>query len=192
MALYFVTGNRGKFREVSEMAKKYGLVLEQSEIPYIEIQAEDLKEVAKVGVQQAFAMLKRPCFVEDSGLYIHSLGGFPGPYSKYVYLTIGNEGILKLMSGFSHRGAEFRCSVGYCEKADEPVVFEGKVMGRISTELRGSGGFGFDPIFIPEEGDGRTFAEMSVEEKNALSHRGRAIEEFFRWYVIHRRERSGE
>ncbi|TDA32431.1 MAG: non-canonical purine NTP pyrophosphatase, partial [Hadesarchaea archaeon] len=104
------------------------------------------------------------------------------------FLTIGNRGVLKLLEGVGDRRAVFRSAVGYCGRDGRPLVFEGRVEGRISLEERGTGGFGFDPIFIPDEGDGRTFAEMSVEEKNALSHRGRAIEGFFRWYLLHREE----
>jgi len=188
VALVFVTGNEGKVREVRALAGRFGLEIEHRRIPYLEIQAEDLREIAKVGVQQVFAILKVPCFVEDSGLFIHSLRGFPGPYSKYVFLTIGNRGVLKLMEGVEDRRAVFRSAVGYCGRDGRPLVFEGRVEGRISLEERGTGGFGFDPIFIPDEGDGRTLAEMSVEEKNSLSHRGRAMEGFFRWYLLHREE----
>jgi len=188
VVLFFVTGNEGKFREVSALASKFGIEIRQSRIPYLEIQAEDLSDIAKVGVQQAFGILKAPCFVEDSGLFISSLRGFPGPYSKYVFLTIGNRGVLKLMQGVEDRRAVFRSCVGYCGRDGKPLTFEGRAEGRISTEERGTGGFGFDPIFIPDEGDGRTFAEMSVEEKNRLSHRGKAIEGFFRWYLLHKEE----
>jgi XTP/dITP diphosphohydrolase len=188
VVLFFATGNEGKFREVSALAAKLGVEIQHSRTPYLEIQADELSDIAKVGVQQVFGILKAPCFVEDSGLFIHSLRGFPGPYSKYVFLTIGNRGVLKLLEGVGDRRAVFRSAVGYCGRDGRPLVFEGRVEGRISLEERGTGGFGFDPIFIPDEGDGRTFAEMSVEEKNALSHRGRAIEGFFRWYLLHREE----
>jgi XTP/dITP diphosphohydrolase len=182
MALSFVTTNEGKFREAAEIVNEFGIELEHVPLPYLEIQSENLEDIARVGAQQAFAMLKRPCFVEDSGLFVESLRGFPGPFSSYAFKTLGNEGILKLMEGVENRRAEFKSTVGYCQSSTEVFVFAGKVIGRISTEMRGKGGFGYDPIFIPE-GEERTFAELPLQEKNRLSHRGRALRSFFSWLV---------
>ena len=86
------------------------------------------------------------------------------------------------MSGESDRRAEFRSAVGYCEPGQKPEVFIGKVEGTVTLEARGTRGFGFDPIFVANEGDGRTFAEMSTSKKNRFSHRSRALETFFKWY----------
>ena len=182
MALIFVTGNRHKVEEVSELAARRGIELEHRATPYIEIQADELEQVVRPGVQQACALLRAPCFVEDAGLFVRALRDFPGPYSKFVFRTLGNEGLLKLMSGEKDRRAEFRSAVGYCEPGKMPEVFMGKVEGTIALEAKGTQGFGFDSIFVPSEGDGRTFAEMSTGEKNRLSHRARAIEAFFGWY----------
>ena len=190
MRLIFVTGNRYKFEEASELAAGYGLELEQRDTPYIEIQADELEKIVRPGAQQACALLRAPCFVEDAGLFVRVLRGFPGAYSKYVFRTIGNEGVLKLMHGESDRRAEFKSAVGYCELGKKPFVFAGKAGGTITLEPRGSKGFGFDPIFSPDGGGGKTFAELSTSEKNRLSHRGRAVEAFFKWY-LHRSE-AGE
>jgi len=89
--------------------------------------------------------------------------------------------MLKLMAGESDRRAEFRSAVGYCELGQKPKIFTGKVEGTITLGVKGKGGFGYDPIFSPNEGDGRTFAEMSTAEKNNFSHRARAIEAFLNW-----------
>jgi len=183
MTLAFVTSNRHKFEEAEKIAQGHGIELEHRDVPYIEIQADDLADVAKPSAQQASALLRAPCFVEDAGLFVRALGGFPGPYSSYVFQTLGNGGLLKLMRGEKDRRAEFRSAVGYCEPGKKPRVFEGKVAGILSPEARGSRGFGFDPIFAASEGDGRTFAEMSTEEKNEMSHRARAIEKFLKWYT---------
>lgn len=182
MALIFVTGNRHKVEEVSELAARHGIELEHRDTPYIEIQADELEQVVRPGVQQACALLRAPCFVEDAGLFVRALRNFPGPYSNFVFRTLGNEGLLKLMTGENDRRAEFRSAVGYCEPSKRPEVFMGKVEGTIALKAKGTRGFAFDPIFVPSEGDGRTFAEMSTGEKNRLSHRARAIEAFFRWY----------
>jgi len=181
MAVIFVTTNRYKFEEASELAARHGIEIERKDMPYIEIQADELEDVVQVGVQQACALLKIPCFAEDAGLFIRALRGFPGPYSSFVFRTLGNEGILKLMAGESDRRAEFRSAVGYCEPGQKPKIFKGEVEGTITLEAKGREGFGYDPIFSPSEGDGRTFAEMSTAEKNKFSHRARAIEAFFNW-----------
>ena len=112
--------------------------------------------------------------VEDSGLFIESLDDFPGVYSSYFFRTVGNQGILKLLENESNRNAEYRaCSILY----RDGVYFRalGKCLGSISTEIKGSNGFGYDPIFIPDSGDGRTFGEMQDYEKVSKSHRGESL-----------------
>lgn len=189
MALIFATGNRHKFEEASELAARHTIELKQRKVLYAEIQADELKQISSLGARHACILLGTPCFVEDAGLFVRALRGFPGPYSKYVFRTLGNEGMLKLMSGKSDRAAEFRSVVAYCEPGGKPRIFSEKVEGVITFEVRGKMGFGFDPIFIPGKGDGRTFAEMSTGEKNELSHRGRAVEKLFKWYVKKRAKR---
>lgn len=183
MTLIFVTGNRHKFEEVRQIADEYGVELEMRNVRGIEIQADELGDIARSSAVDICALLKRPCFVEDAGLFVRALRGFPGPYSSYVFRTIGNSGLLKLMVGMSDRQAEFRSAVGYCEPGSKPMVFRGRVKGSIGFKVRGSGGFGFDPIFSPDEGAGRTFAEMTIAEKNELSHRAQAIKRFLKYYV---------
>ncbi len=186
--MIFATSNRYKFQEASELAARHGIEIEHRDTPYIEIQADRLEDVVRPGVQQACALLKAPCFVEDAGLFVRALRGFPGPYSKFVFCTLGNEGLLKLMAGESDRRAEFRSAVGYCEPGKKPEVFAGKAEGIIAPEAKGTQGFGFDPVFVASEGGGRTFAEMSTAEKNRYSHRARSIERLFKWY----KERKGK
>jgi len=179
MALSFVTTNEHKFREVSLIVREFGIQVGWVKMAYTEIQADDLKEIVKFGAKEACEKTNKPCFVEDAGMFISALGGFPGPYSKFVFQTIGNRGILKLMDGVEDRSAEFRSAIGFCAPEAEPAVFEASVKGRIAYEERGRHGFGFDPIF---EVQGRTFAEMSTEEKNRLSHRGMAVRKFLAWF----------
>ena len=148
----------------------------------LEIQSDSLEEIARRSVVEAWKEVGKPVVVEDAGLFIEALNGFPGPYSSYVYKTIGLNGILKLMEGVYMRRAKFLSAVAYMD-ADltEPVCFVGEAGGRISHRIRGSKGFGFDPIFIPDEGDGRTFGEMETWEKNRLSHRSRAFRKLGEW-----------
>lgn len=183
MTLSFVTGNEHKFREAEKIANNYDIEIEHRDLEYVEIQADNLEDIVKPGIQQACNLINSPCFIEDAGLFIESLNGFPGPYSSYVYKTIGNEGVLNILKDVEDRRAEFRSAVGYCEPSSDPEIFIGKIRGTISKEIRGSKGFGYDPIFIPERGEGNTFAEISAEMKNYLSHRGEAIEKLVKWYI---------
>lgn len=147
---------------------------------YLEIQSEDLEEIALESMKYLSKELKLPMMIEDSGLFIDCLNGFPGPYSSYIFEKIGNKGILKLMSGEENRRAKFVSVIAYWEPEIEVKIFKGQTQGTISEEERGEKGFGFDPIFIPS-GQNKTFGEMDREEKNRFSHRGKALEQFKRW-----------
>jgi len=182
MALIFVTSNRHKFEEVGDIATRLDIEIERDDIGPVEIQADTLEEVASYSAKEAAAALKRPCFVEDAGLFVKPLNGFPGPYSNFVFRTLGNDGIIKLMNGKTDRRAEFRSAVAYCAPNEKPKIFSGKVEGTLTTSVRGKQGFGFDPLFVPEEGDGRTFAELSTSEKNRFSHRARSVDSFLNWF----------
>ena len=120
--------------------------------------------------------------MEDAGLFVEALNGFPGPYSKYVYTTVGIKGILNLMKNVTNRSAYFMSAVSFGNPNEEPFCFVGKADGKLSLDERGTSGFGYDPIFIPSEGDGRTFAEMTTDEKNGYSHRAKALRKFAKWY----------
>ena len=143
---------------------------------YLEPQGNDLIEIARKSAELLAEKIKEPFFIEDSGLFIEALNGFPGPYSSYVSKTIGNEGILKVMKGVKNRKAFFKAVIAYFD-GKNVHIFSGRVDGEISNEMRGCGGFGFDPIFLY---NGKTFAEMG-EEKNKVSHRRKALEDFFKW-----------
>ena len=104
------------------------------------------------------------------------MNGFPGPYSSYVFKTLGNKGIIKLMEGVENRKAYFMAVIAFFD-GEKVWTFKGRVDGEIADEIRGDKGFGYDPIFL--YGD-KTFAEMG-DEKNEVSHRRRALENFFSW-----------
>lgn len=216
-----MTTNPGKVRE----AERYlpdGSV-ERLDFDYTEIQADELGPIAARGAREAYRHAGEPVLVDDAGLFIEGLDGFPGPYSAYVEETLGIERVRDIAADLDDRRAAFRCTLGYCDGDDfaaspDPVdrgdrgaaaaagpgdgdrggddesggervreggealpvkLFEGYVPGRIVAP-RGDGGFGYDPIF---EHDGETFAEMDTDRKNAVSHRGRALEKFAEWYA---------
>ena len=151
----------------------------------LEIQSDDVVEVAKFASADAAKKYGRPLIVEDTGLFIDALGGFPGPYASFVFRSIGSEAILRLMGGKGkeeERRAAFRSAVAYCEPAGVPTVFRGSIVGAIAKRAAGRGGFGFDPIFIPA-GHRHTMAQLSINEKCRISHRAEAVTKFGEWYV---------
>jgi len=173
--IYFVTGNKGKQAEAKEKLSAIGFDVVQHNIGYPEIQADTLEEVAVFGVEDIQKRFDKPFFLEDAGLFVDCLKGFPGVYSAYVFRTVGCKGILKLLDGEKNRKATFRSVIAYKEPGKKSVFFAGECHGDISTKELGSHGFGFDPIFIPY-GEKRTFAQMGIKEKNLLSHRGKSLD----------------
>ncbi len=176
------TSNEGKFREVSLVLHRFGINLDRLPGKGVEIQSDDIGEVAKFAATEAARAYRKPLIVEDTGLFINPLGGFPGSYTSFAFRSIGLEGVLKLLVGKEERRARFESAVAYCEPDGEPRLFRGSVRGRIAKGAFGREGFGFDPIFIP---DGRrvTMAEMKIEEKCRVSHRAAATTRFGAWYV---------
>ena len=172
MILKVLTSNPGKVREYQKAFDDMGIVMEHHHIPYDEIQTSELEEVVKKGMEELRAKGLKDFIIDDSGMFVHALKGFPGVYSAYGQKTIGNSGILKLMENVDDRSATFKCCIG-CDIDGKTIMVTGKCDGFILHEERGTGGFGYDPIFSP---DGRrSFAEISVEEKNTMSHRGNAV-----------------
>lgn len=175
--LHFVSSNSHKYEEFRRMLSDL-LVLRFVKVDYLEPQGEDLEGIVVTSAKWLSPYLRRPFFMEDSGLFIDALGGFPGPFSSYVFRKIGNQGILRLMEGVKERGASF-ISLIALNIHGRIEVFEGRVRGSIAEEARG-GGWGFDPIFIPEGSGGLTYGELG-ERKDLFSHRGascRRLREF--------------
>ncbi|RLF05525.1 MAG: non-canonical purine NTP pyrophosphatase, partial [Thermoprotei archaeon] len=128
LRIRFVTSNEGKVREANVVLQRYGLVAVPHPARKLELQSDRLEEVAKYAAQSLIGRVPEPFFVEDSGLFIYSLRGFPGPYSSYVYRTIGLEGVLKLMEGVGDRRAKFVAVAALCV-GGEVRVFKGEVEG---------------------------------------------------------------
>jgi XTP/dITP diphosphohydrolase len=180
---FFVTGNVHKFNEARLILTEYKVVVAMLRIEAVEIQDDSLESIAKASAIDVVKKCGLPVFVEDAGLFIEALNGFPGPYSSYVYRTIGTKGILKLMENVGKRDAYFQSVVAFSSPEEAPKCFQGRAKGKISMEERGSSGFGFDPIFEPSGRHKRTFAEMTTTEKNEYSHRAEALRKFAKWYT---------
>jgi len=180
---FFATGNIHKFNEARHVLAEYKVATALLRVKASETQNDNIEKVAKASVVDTVERCRLPIFVEDAGLFIDTLNGFPGPYSSYVYRTIGTKGILKLMKEVKKRDAHFHSVVAFCDPKESPKCFHGKVKGKISQEERGNSGFGFDPIFKPADSCNKTFAEMTTEEKNKFSHRAQALTKFAQWYT---------
>jgi XTP/dITP diphosphohydrolase len=183
--IFFATNNINKFNEARRVLAEYKISVGMLRVKSLEIQNESLEEIAAASVIDAFEKCHLPIIVEDAGLFVDALNGFPGPYAAYVYRTIGNQGLLKLMENVKTRKARFESVIAYLSKdLKSPKCFSGQVEGELITEQRrgdGNSGFGFDPIFKPI-GARKTFAEMSISEKNGFSHRAEAFQAFAEWY----------
>jgi XTP/dITP diphosphohydrolase len=156
---------------VREILAPYGVPVRWKRRELPEPQVDRVEDVVRAKLD-AVADVPGPVMVEDSGLFIPALGGFPGVYSAHI-LRIWKFGpILELMRT-RPRAAYYRSVVGV-RRGRKRWIFSGEVAGSIARRAAGTGGFGYDPIFVPS-GWRRTFAEGTEDEKNAISHRGRAV-----------------
>ncbi|HEX2014605.1 MAG TPA: RdgB/HAM1 family non-canonical purine NTP pyrophosphatase [Nitrososphaera sp.] len=170
----FASANPNKFREVRSILSSLGISVEFAQQSLVEIQSDSPEEIVKEKARNAYAQLRRPVIVEDDGLFIDSLNGFPGQYSSFTFKTIGNSGILRLLAGSADRSASFRSLIALSD-GENISIFEGDVHGSISETIT-DGGWGYDPIFIPT-GARQTFGQLG-EQKNKYSHRRMALEKF--------------
>lgn len=169
--LVFVTSNEGKRREAEAVL---GLVLKHRGLDLVEPQSLDLHEVVRSKASAAFDEIQAPVLVEDTGLELLGLAGFPGPLIRWLLVSVGADGICRIAHAFGDVRAVARC-VACATDGSETIIGDGAVLGTIAREPRGAGGFGWDVAFIPDDGDGRTYGEMDDDEKNAISHRRKAF-----------------
>ena len=181
MKIVFATNNAHKLNEVRQVVGSSFEIVSLRECGITEDIPENeptLEGNALAKARYIYARTGLDCFADDTGLEVDALGGEPGVRSAR-YATDGHDDeankrlLLERMSGVENRAAQFRTAVALILDSKE-YLFEGVVRGAIAAEQHGECGFGYDPLFFPEGGD-RTFAEMSGEEKNAISHRGRAV-----------------
>lgn len=174
MRITFVTGNKGKLHEAQTALAPLGHEVVNADLHPVEIQGETLEEISRAKCDVLIGKLPAPFFVDDGGLFVDALNGFPGVFSAHALQKIGVPGILKLMDGVPDRRAHFACVVSYRD-GNATHSFAGRVDGTLAHAPRSTGhGFGFDPIFVPD-GHDQTFAELPADVKNRISHRGRAL-----------------
>ena len=178
MKLFVATHNAHKLREISEILPEAEVVGDNPS--GIEENAPDFAGNALIKVRAIAA--RHPgewCMADDSGLEVAALGGAPGVHSaRYAGeptdSAANNALLLKNLAEKTDRTANFTCAVALVAPDGQEKVFTGKVFGTIRYELKGKGGFGYDPLFVPDGYD-KSFAELPAEAKNAISHRGRAL-----------------
>ncbi len=180
MEIYFATGNPNKFKEAKKIFEKNaaGIMLKHFEFRHREIRSDSIEEIALESAEAAYRELGKPVFVEDTGLFIDALDGFPGTYSAWVQKKIGCRGILKLLEGIGESDARFEACIAFND-GKGIRSFKGVCEGTIAESERGKSGFGYDPIFVPK-GESSTFAE-SIELKNKYSHRYKSLLELIRY-----------
>ncbi|DAC09000.1 MAG TPA: non-canonical purine NTP pyrophosphatase [Candidatus Poseidoniaceae archaeon] len=204
--IHFLTGNEGKVAEAKHHLEPLGHdVVQLSVEGIVEPQADELETVARAKLEQAKAHLPNQddwLMVEDAGLFVEALDGFPGVYSSYALSTLGCHGLLRLLDHLHSddlhveaglRRAEFK-AIAALMTPDGIFIGEGACMGRIAPAVDGEGGFGFDPVFIPRDLDlsgapaeigvqgevsthGRTFAAVDMDLKAKFSHRTEALQD---------------
>jgi non-canonical purine NTP pyrophosphatase (RdgB/HAM1 family) len=163
-----VTGNPGKLAEARRLTH---LDLESIDVDLPEVQSLDYLEVLRAKGEEAWRRVGRPLVVEEAGLGLAALNGFPGPLVKWMLEAVGAAGLARTAAALGDTGATARCHLLY-KDGEREILAEGAVEGTL-VPPRGGQGFGWDPVFLPAGSD-RTFGELTGAEKDAASHRGRA------------------
>ncbi len=177
--LSFATSNENKFQEAERILSNLGVQINFVKTTLEEMQSNSLNDIAHQKAINAYNRIQKPVIIEDDGLFIDSLNGFPGPYSSYVYDTIGNKGIMNLLENSEVRDAKFVSIIAYCDEPFNSKLFESSIPGKIASVIE-EGGWGYDPIFIPD-GESKTYANVSDKDKS--SHRSASLKKFSSWFL---------
>lgn len=188
-SLLLATRNPGKVAELARRLAPLGVALVSAAdvpgAPEVEEDAPTLAGNAEKKARSLAAHARRPALADDTGLEVDALGGAPGVRSARFAGDDADDDanralLLERLAGQSVRTARFRTVLAFVD-GGALRTFDGVCEGTILGGERGAGGFGYDALFVPAEGDGRSFAEMTTDEKNRLSHRGRALDAFVAW-----------
>ena len=179
----------------NERLSQYGIKVKRKELRTMEIQSTDVKQVISTKAKQAKESVKKPFIIEDSGLSIQKLNGFPGALLKPVMDALGDKKLLKLIEGESNRRAEVKSILAYCERGKSPIFFTGTYRGKLSKKPRGKEpkGWAVSRIFIPE-GSSKTLAEMNHAEWNKFLNASRKNDHYAqlgRWLQTSKKPKPG-
>lgn len=182
--IVFASHNEGKIKEIKKLLAPYGIKVKSAldmDLPDVEETGKTFEENSLLKSRTIAKLVNMPCLADDSGLCVDALNGAPGVYSaRYAPNRDFDKGMEKLLAEMEKspnksRNAHFSCVISLAWPDGQYKVFAGQVDGKIALHKMGAGGFGYDPLFVPE-GFTSSFAQMSQEEKNKISHRGRAVE----------------
>lgn len=182
--IVFASHNDGKIKEIKKLLAPYGIMVKSAldmNLPDVEETGKTFEENSLLKSRTIAKLVNMPCLADDSGLCVDALDGAPGVYSaRYAPNRDFDKGMEKLLAEMEKspnksRNAHFSCVISLAWPDGQYKVFAGQVDGKIAFHKMGAGGFGYDPLFVPE-GFTSSFAQMSQEEKNKISHRGRAVE----------------
>eukprot|EP00927_Polykrikos_kofoidii_P015113 TRINITY_DN16704_c0_g1_i1.p1 TRINITY_DN16704_c0_g1~~TRINITY_DN16704_c0_g1_i1.p1 ORF type:complete len:247 (-),score=45.78 TRINITY_DN16704_c0_g1_i1:252-917(-) len=195
-SLVFVTGNQKKLEEVVAIlasgSEKMPFEVTNQKVDLPELQGETPEEIAIEKCKLAAQEVGGPVICEDTCLCYHALKGLPGPYIKWFLQKLGHDGLNNLLAGYEDKSAYAQCIFALCAGPGcEVRIFDGQTQGRI-VAARGPTDFGWDPVFEPVEGGGKTYAEMAKDAKNKISHRGRALCLLRTWLIENAESFSAE
>lgn len=182
--IVFASHNEWKIKEIKKLLAPYGIKVKSAldmNLPDVEETGKTFEENSLLKSRTIAKLVNMPCLADDSGLCVDALNGAPGVYSaRYAPNRDFDKGMEKLLAEMEKspnksRNAHFYCVISLAWPDGQYKVFAGQVDGKIAFHKMGAGGFGYDPLFVPE-GFTSSFAQMSQEEKNKISHRGRAVE----------------
>lgn len=180
-----ITSNPQKAFEIAQALRQYHIRLIHKAIDLPEVKDLKIETVVRDKAEKAYALLRQPVLVDDTGIFFIGYKDFPGAYAKFAFRTLGFKGLFRLIQPGAR--AYFCSYLGFKAKANQPVqVFRGICRGRLITTLRGKrkAKMPYDNIFIPD-GDTLTFSQMSVQGKQRYDHRSKAVRLFARYYLKH-------
>lgn len=192
MNLIFASQNNHKAQEIASALPLGFSIQTLKELGYnheIPETGNTLEENARIKAKTVFDLFGKPCFADDTGLEVLELNGAPGVYSaRYAGPNASFSDncslLLKSLEGIVNRSAKFRTVFCFIDTSGKEFLFTGEVNGIITLNYTGQEGFGYDPVFQPD-GFNKTFAEMTLDEKNAISHRGKAVKVFTQFFESH-------
>lgn len=181
--IVFVTGNQNKLKEVGHILEGAAIVRGQKiDLPELQGEAES---ISRTKACEAFRRVGCAALVEDVCLGFDAMKGLPGPYIKWFLDKLGPEGLSRMLAGYDDKSASALCTfaLAFSDEEKDCLLFVGEVRGTLVSP-RGGEGFGWDSVFQPKDADGKTYAEMTAEEKNAISHRGRGLQKLKEWIAV--------
>lgn len=180
LSINFITSNKNKVKEFKQILEPK-IKVNHINLSYPELRSDNPEEIARNSAEMLSKKLKKLVVVEDSGMFIKALNDFPGTCSAYIHKRIGLKGIIKLMQGIKDRECTYKSAVAYCIPNKKPISFLGEEKGNVAESVRGSFGFGHDPIFIPE-GSNKTYGEIKNCEE-IKKFRRRAVEKLKKYLM---------